>query len=73
MKKLLTMIALLFLSSCSSVDVHYNAVNSYEKSVGTEYLEYVKKDKLLTSDQKQARVDAVGQFRAYLKAWRDSQ
>lgn len=73
MKKLIALLFLLVLSSCCSVDVHYQAVNSYERSVGTEYLEYVKKDASLSEDQKQARLDAVKQFRSYLRSWRNTQ
>lgn len=73
MKKSISLVLLLCLSSCCSVGVHYSAVISYEKSVGAEYINYVKNDGNLSEDQKKARFDAVEQFRAYLKAWRESQ
>lgn len=69
MKKLITLALLLILTSCCSVDVHFQAVKSYEQSVGAEYLEYVNQDNSLTVEQKKDRSDAVEQFRSYLEAW----
>ena len=64
-------IAVIFLCLSCSSKLQYEAVKSYDSFISNEYINYIKDDINLNNNQKMDRIDAVLQFRSFLKKWGD--